>query len=823
MNPNLIDRLLIVLILLLAFGLRMAAIDQLPPGLSHDEAFNGVTAIQVLEGQRLIFFEINKGIEPLIIYLEALSFYWFGIGPVPLRLVNIMAGMLTVALVYPLTARLFNRRLALWAMTGLTVSFWAIFVSRLTLRAVTLPPLLMLTLYFFWRGLEPHRKDYSSTTAPSHKSQSLISNRHASLAFFVLSGLTAGVTMYTYLSSRFIPFIILIVFSYLWGRRQITRRHGLGIFVLFALWAIVLAPLANYYWANLDSFSRRADQVTTIPQLLNGDFGPMIENTLRTLGMFTFRGDETDRYNLDGRPVFDWVNGLLFYAGLGLGLGRLRRGPVVAGPAVLLLAWTGLMLLPDFITDDSPHFLRTIGALPPVYIFWALGVEHLGRQLKDRLPQPEFLLPALGFLLVFGTTLHTLYDYFGRWQHSAEARTIYGADIAEISRDLKDQRPAGGFPAISAEYYRDLDPFRFRLHFQNQTPFAIWFDGRQTLAFPPPQSDLQPRYFFAASAPPDETWLPFLQPLEAGQAFTLYSLPDPATVQQAWAGLFPPENTINVTVNDDLRLLSYKILGAAFSGGKFQVLLGWQALRTLPPDADYTFLVRLSDQQGRLWLAADGNGYPPGDWQPGVLGLQLLTFRLPGDFPPRTYQLTMEVIDRLTGQALPAANGDRVTALGSLTANLAATPRPINPDRLPNPSNVPLTLNSDQNKPTLRLRGYQVNDRALHPGDTLKLRLHWQVLQQPQQNYQLAFFLRPNKSVPTQGDSAYHWAPIEPMGGEWPTEAWLAGHWLQDRLDLPLETTAPAGQFDLFGQWLDPRTGLETEVFELGAIMIEVE
>src|SRR6185503_20050651 len=135
-----------ITILLLAFTLRMVAIDQIPPGLSHDEAYNGVTAMQVLAGQqRLIFFEINKGIEPLIIYLEALAFYAFGIGPVPLRLVNVICGMLTVALVYPLTTRLFNRRVALVAMAGLAVSFWAIFTSRLALRAVTFPPLLILT------------------------------------------------------------------------------------------------------------------------------------------------------------------------------------------------------------------------------------------------------------------------------------------------------------------------------------------------------------------------------------------------------------------------------------------------------------------------------------------------------------------------------------------------------------------------------------------------------------------------------------------------------------------------------------------------------
>src|SRR5215510_14501989 len=98
--------LLLIGIVLLAFALRLSAIESLPVGLSHDEAYNGVTALQVLGGERRIFFEINKGIEPLIIYLEALAFQTFGIGPVQMRLVNIFFGLLTVVLVYPFTVRL---------------------------------------------------------------------------------------------------------------------------------------------------------------------------------------------------------------------------------------------------------------------------------------------------------------------------------------------------------------------------------------------------------------------------------------------------------------------------------------------------------------------------------------------------------------------------------------------------------------------------------------------------------------------------------------------------------------------------------------------
>jgi 4-amino-4-deoxy-L-arabinose transferase-like glycosyltransferase len=825
-------RFLPIAVFLIAFALRVVAIDQIPPGLSHDEAYNGVTAMQVLEGPPYpIFFEINKGIEPLIIYLEALAFSAFGIGPVPMRLVNILCGMLTVALVYPLTLRLFNRRVALLAMAGLAVSFWAVFTSRLALRAVTLPPLLMLTLYFLWRGVSSQR---SVGSLPPFVSNLLSSTFYplSSIFFFALSGLALGATMYTYLSSRFVPLLILAVFGYQLLRRQVTKRHWLGLMLLMVIWAVVFAPLANYFWQHSASFTERSNQVSTIPYALNGDFGPLLRHTLRTLGMFTFHGDETDRYNLDGRPVFDWLNGLFLYLGLILALPRLRRPADLAGPAALLLLWLFFMLLPGFITDDSPHFLRTIGAMPAAYILWALGLDWAsqrisraawrraneqeakrrgneeansewanGRMQREQITQPaterslpwgRFTLYASSFILLL---LLTGYDYFIRWATAPEARYIYGADIAEVARYVKANRNEG-LVAISAEYYRDLDPFRFSLQSYGQPPFAIWFDGRQSLAFPPPESGLSLRYIFPLSAPPAEAWQPFLQPspAESGQEYTLYRLRNAVELRQAQLAAFAAPNNLGVNINNDLILSAYQVLGSVVSGGKFQVLLGWQALRALPPAADYTFLVQLQDKQGHLWAEADGNGYPPSDWQPGVQGLQLLVLRLPGDLPPRAYHLTAQVVDRHSGQALPTTTGETVITLGALAGQLAKTPRVIDPAKLPHPTSA---LPGEGPGQEIALRGYDVKNSIVHPGAALALTLHWQVLQPPQEDYHLDFFL-----VNDQMGIVYRWPLFEPINGEWPTRQWPADYWVQDRLDLPVGDDAPRGQFALRAAWV---------------------
>lgn len=762
----------LIIILLGAFALRVLGLDTIPAGLSHDEAYNGVTALQILNGgEYRIFFEINKGIEPLIIYLEAIAFHFFGVGPVQLRLVNVSAGMLTVALVYPVAARWFDRRVALWAMAGVAISFWAVFVSRLTLRAVLLPPLLLLTLYFI----------QVAVAAPTQR---------RALLCFALSGLAGGASMYTYLSSRFVPILIVAWVGYHWLRTR--RQHWGGLAVWLIIWAAMFTPLVMYYVENQASFSERANQVTNLPHLLAGNPWPMLEETGRTLGMFILAGDETDRYNLNGRPVFDPINGAVFSLGVLWLLWRLFQSPDRAWPAAGLLIWGVVMLTPDFITDDSPHFLRTIGALPTIYVIWACGLVLLADGLA-RLRMPAIAHTALLALIVAGMTAHTSYDYFYRWANAAEGRHIYGADIAAVAEYVKENQ-AEGLMALSAEYYRDLDPFRFALHFGGDPPFVLWFDGGQSLAFPPPESGLSPQYVFAASRPPSEFWADILTPAVSHRAYAVYTLP--SNVAERYQTFFNAD-PLHIALNNDLLLNHYRIFGTLESGGQLKIVLGWQALRGLPPGTDYTFLVQLRDAQGHLWAQADGSGYDPMNWQPGVVGLQYLKLNLPTDLPRRQYNLTAQVVNRQTGQSLPTEAGQSVIRLETITAQLP--PHPEMPDRLPN-------FNPGDTSGFLALRGYRVTPTP----ETLAIQLHWEVLQPIPRDVALEFFL-----IGANNQTLYPWPALPPMGGEWPTSQWPVGYWVQDRLDLPRLADIPVGRWRL---WI--RVSPD-ESFELDTIVIE--
>lgn len=209
--------------------------------------------------------------------------------------------------------------------------------------------------------------------------------------------------------------------------------------------------------------------------------------------------------------------------------------------------------------------------------------------------------------------------------------------------------------------------------------------------------------------------------------------------------------------------------------------------------------MQLQDKQGHVWAEADGNGYPPSNWQSGVQGLQLLVLRLPGDLPPRAYHLTAQVVDRRSGQALPTTTGKTVIMLGVLAGKLAPTPRIIDPARLPHPTSA---LPGEGPGQEIALRGYDLKNSTVHSGATLAVTLHWQVLQPPQEDYHLEFFL-----VDNQMEIVYRWPALEPINGEWPTQQWPADYWVQDRLDLAVGDDAPRGQFTLRAAWVSRSGG----------------
>ncbi|VAW33695.1 hypothetical protein MNBD_CHLOROFLEXI01-2710, partial [hydrothermal vent metagenome] len=159
----------IVAILLLAFGLRLYNLTEIPPGLTHDEANHGREAIGILRGVVLFFFPLNYGSEPLYSYTAAASMWLFGQTLFALRLVNVLFSVATIGLTYLWVRRRFDTTTALLTAVLLAISFWPLASAREALRAGMLPFFMGTAVWFFWLLVEPSNSAVLERTPPRRR------------------------------------------------------------------------------------------------------------------------------------------------------------------------------------------------------------------------------------------------------------------------------------------------------------------------------------------------------------------------------------------------------------------------------------------------------------------------------------------------------------------------------------------------------------------------------------------------------------------------------------------------------------------------------
>jgi 4-amino-4-deoxy-L-arabinose transferase-like glycosyltransferase len=429
--PNqLVFWLLLIGLILVAAFLRVHQLAQTPPGLFYDEAFYGLDARHVLDyGHFELFFAGDTGREPLHIYLLALAEGLLGERAWTIRLVSAFSGIVAVPLIYCLGRALWretgerSRWIGLLAAAALAVSYWHVNFSRLTFRAIDLVPVTILAVWLLWRGAQK-------------RSRRLIA----------LSGVALGVSLYTFLAARVFPgvFVGLAMALVLlgWGFGHLPLRTALrqplvtGSLAALAVAVVVCLPLGAYFALHPDQFSGRMGGVSLL-QASAAAPGPgtaaptLTGNLVATVRMFVDRGDAQARQNLPGRPAVDWVGQIGLAAGLVAALWRWRQPR-----SVLLVGWLVAMLLPTTLSLDAPHFLRALGALPPLCLLVAGGLAALWGPLmaaRPRLATAGWPALLIGVVAVSGSL--TYRDYFWRW---APAPTT--ADVFDTGRYLLGQR-----------------------------------------------------------------------------------------------------------------------------------------------------------------------------------------------------------------------------------------------------------------------------------------------------------------------------------------------------------------------------------------------
>lgn len=478
-----------VAILFLSAFLRLYRLDEIPPGLTHDEADTGYFFAAVARGARSpVEAPYGYAYEPLPMYTGALFIRIFGFNPLALRLHSAFFGMATLILTYLWASRAFGPAAGLGGAALMGFSFWTVADSRFALNSQPATTLFAGAVYALCLAMEderPRRSPWARWLYWGSFSLSLAGSLHV----YEAARGAAGV------------FVLFLAYVALFDRARF-RRHGPWLAGALLLVGALSAP----HLLDPGAWGRTSTLSDPIRAMFRGDLRPLLTNVLSGLGTLSFSGDSFVTYNLPGRPIFDPLVSLFFYAGVYICLTRLFRSPDARrrSACALTLMWLLGGIAPTLILGEYTSTLHSKLAEPPVMILPALGALGVGRWIHARLGprwRDRFAAACVLWLGVVAGT--TGYDYFVRWGESAETRAAYFHNLAAIA-DYIDRSEAESVITLSSPFPDlPLDPFIADMTIHLDSAALRWCDARRALVFPdaeqgrlilPPNTPLDP-YF----------------------------------------------------------------------------------------------------------------------------------------------------------------------------------------------------------------------------------------------------------------------------------------------------------------------------------------
>ena len=613
-------------VLLIAAFLRIFAFQDVPPGLSQDEVLNAGIVGQIRGGYHAWFFRDGFGHEPLYHYFSVPFQAALGDNVLSIRLPAVALGLILVALTMRWARREFGAGTAVVAGLGLAISWWPIIFSRVGLRPILEPVLLVLAAWFW-----PKRP--------------------------LLSGLFLGLSLYSYTGAR-VVFLMPLLFAIYWyvtqkGNRKNETNLGLPAIKVLLIAVLVAAPMFLTLWAD-PTLQQRVDQLAgPLEALQEGDATPILESGIATLGVFNFTGDPRWTYSLPNRPLFDWGTAVLFYAGLLIVLWHWRQ-PRVA----YVLIWLGVTLIPSAVTPQSPSTVRLVGAMPVIYLMPGLAVTAVINYLKAKDEKAASwritglqLAQGIFLVILLVNFSRTWVDGFIDWPQAETTRlNHYQTVLLDMARHWREN-PAGSL-VVAEAFFEPIDQYSL-IRTLGTDPQARWIQTGSEVAgaiIIPGGGD--GRLYVPEFAPPAPELLE-MAGLDTIPHFRSQNQPSFA-IYQIPATLPTLQNRPSVLFGNIVSLIGYEILPLTVED-HLVVFTLWRVEQQLP--SDLAAFVHLVDSENQIMAQHDGLDAASTTLQPGDLVLQRHNLVLGQHLPPDHYALYVGLYQRGNDQRLLIADG----------------------------------------------------------------------------------------------------------------------------------------------------------------------
>ncbi len=642
-------------ILLTAVFLRLFAITDAPPGLTHDEADHGITALSIVNGARDIYFTIGYGREPLFDYATALLMAVTRPTFLTGRLTAVFFSLIMMAGMGAWVRRAFDWQTAVFTTAGLAVSFWPVMTARQSLRSITLPALFVIAVYLFWRGLAQ-----SENLISRHDAK--IQRKKATL-YFLSSGFILGLTFYTYIPARVLWLIFPATAVYLaWQDRNLFRRIWKQMLAMLTAALLTALPLFLYLLSNPEAESRIGQLSEPLRAAAGGDFSMLWQNILEGVGIIAVTGDSYWRYNISGQPLLPLLLVVLFLIGLLLACWWIIKGKFnaktqrreeknlrnlrlseqkISAASFLAVAWLMLGLSPVLVTGARLSTTQAIGMQPVLYLFPAMalwqGILWLCQQNKL---WERWAFTAV-LLLFAGTAVFTAHRYFNVWANHPDVRVEYETTLVTAMQYLNEH--GEGKTAVSTITPHPVhSPAVAEMTLHNSSVVLSWFAGQNSLLLP--SSEIS-TIFYPGFTPMNPALAPYfetavldtslpMRETDLDKPLNIYRI-DNQQMYEQWQSLFTTDTP--AAFGENAQFLGYDLLTpTAKPGDVISIATWWEAER---PFADGVLFTQILGHDNKPITQADTLNVPSDLWQTGDQFIQLHQMTLPTDTPPGAYSI----------------------------------------------------------------------------------------------------------------------------------------------------------------------------------------
>lgn len=472
-----LKNLILILIIVLAFSLRIYKITSIPPSLNWDETSIGYNAYSILKTGRdewgqfmpIHFKSFGEYKLPAQIYASIPAIAVFGLNEFGVRITPVVYGTLSVLLLYLLTSELFKKSRftvhgSLLTAFLLAVSTWHIQLTRASFES-------SFSLFWFLLGVWFLLKGFKDSPAQAGKKWIIIS-----MVPFVIS-------VYTYNTARIFTPLFLFVF-YLLNLKFFVKnfKYFAFSFLTFIFLTLPIIPFvlsgdaaARY---KLVSITDDKGLIPRIEERRNLSRLPKIITKLLhnryTYNTFYF----SQNYIAHFTPSFLFINGAGHRQHHVQGVGELYwiQAPFLLfglfallkrkdASLKVLLPWLLLSFVPVSMTNDSiPNALRTLIAVPVYQIFTAVGIVEFVKLRKYT--KTILIFSAILFLVNFGIYLNNYFvkypvNYSKDWQYGNKQVVEYIKNNQD-KYDLVVFTRAYGEPHIFALFNLQYDPAKYQ-------------------------------------------------------------------------------------------------------------------------------------------------------------------------------------------------------------------------------------------------------------------------------------------------------------------------------------------------------------------------